>query len=174
MAYPVETPANPATSQHTISLYVRNVPGVLIRIAMVFSRRGFNIDSLVVSPGKTEDFSRMTITCTGANIVFPQIIKQCAKLIDVVHAIDHTNQEIIDEEIALVKVRIGLGERTSLLQIVEHYHGKVVDYGPESAIVRVSGNSAKLDAFVSLLEQWEIVEVVRSGKIVMSRGLETT
>lgn len=159
---------------HTISCLVRNQPGVLTRISMVFSRRGYNIESLVVSPARNEGFSRMTITSSGKDEVLEQIIKQLEKLIDVVHAIDHTSQPVIDTEIALVKVKLPLNQRTSILQMVEHYHGKVVDYGPESMVIRISGTSDKLNAFVALLEQWEILELVRSGKIVMARGLEET
>ena len=159
---------------HTISLFVRNKPGVLVRVALVFSRRGFNIESLVVSPGKTDDFSRMTITSSGDPETLEQVVKQLAKLVDVVHAIDHTGQAVIDVEIGLFKVKVPLDDRTALLQLVEHYNGKVVDYAQDSIIVRVSGNSEKLDAFEALLGQWEILELVRSGKIVMARGLEET
>lgn len=159
---------------HTISLHVRNKPGVLVRVALVFSRRGFNIESLVVSPGKSHEFSRMTITCSGAPEVFEQVVKQLAKLIDVVHAEEHIDQEVIDTEVALVKVRLPLDARTALLQVVEHYHGKVVDYGPESVIVRLSGTSDKIDAFVAITQQWEVPELIRSGKIVMARGLDAT
>ncbi|MDA3959458.1 MAG: acetolactate synthase small subunit [Planctomycetota bacterium] len=168
------TTASPTTNLHTISLHVRNKPGALVRISLVFSRRGFNIESLVVSPGKSDDFSRMTITSSGDPETLEQVVKQLTKLVDVVHAIDHTNQPVIDVEIGLFKVKVELKDRTALLQLVEHYHGKVVDYGHESVIIRVSGNCAKLDAMEELLKQWEILELVRSGKIVMARGLDET
>lgn len=159
---------------HTISLTVRNKPGVLVRIALVFARRGYNIESLVVSPGKTEDFSRMTVTCSGDPVTLEQIIKQCAKLVDVVHATDHTGQDVIGEEIALIKLKAGLEERTSLLQIAEHYRAKVVDYGEASLILRVSGSSEKINALISLLRRFEILELMRSGKLVMIRGAGET
>lgn len=159
---------------HTISLFVRNKPGVLVRVALCFSRRGYNIESLVVSPGKTEEFSRMTITCSGDEATLEQVVKQLAKLVDVVHAVDHTDQEVIDVEIALIKVKVPLDDRTALLQVIEHYHGKVVDYGAESLIIRISGTSGKLDAFVDLMTQWEILELVRSGQVIMARGLDET
>jgi acetolactate synthase I/III small subunit len=162
------------TALHTISLYMRNKPGVLVRVALVFARRGFNIESLVVSPGRTEDFSRMTITCSGDPQSLEQIIKQLYKLVDVVHATDHTGQDIIDTEIALVKIRIGLEDRTALLQIVEHYRAKVVDYNHESIIIRAAGPTSKLNALVALLDRWEILELMRSGKIVMLRGAAET
>jgi len=161
---------------HTISILVRNKPGVLVRVALVFSRRGYNIESLVVSPdvGAGADFSRMTITCSGDPDTLEQIIKQCTKLIDVVHAIDHTDQPVIATEIALIKTRCQLKERTEILQIAEHYKAKVVDYGPESLILRIYGESDKLDSFIGLLRPFSIAELVRSGKILMARGLETT
>ena len=159
---------------HTISLYVRNKPGVLVRVALVFSRRGFNIESLVVSPGRSDDFSRMTITSSGDPDTLEQVVKQLTKLVDVVHAIDHTHQEVIDSEISLFKIKAPLTDRTALLQVVEHYHGKIVDYQADSIIVRVAGTSEKLDAFEAIAKQWEILELVRSGKVVMARGLDTT
>jgi acetolactate synthase-1/3 small subunit len=159
---------------HTISLLVRNKPGVLVRVSLVFSRRGYNIESLVVSPGRADEFSRMTITCSGDPEILEQIIKQLAKLVDVVHATDHTDQNVIDVEIALVKVRAAFDDRTALLQVAEHYHAKVVDYAEHSIIFQVSGTSAKLDAFMDLMDKGEILEVLRSGKIVMTRGEEET
>jgi len=160
---------------HTISILVRNKPGVLVRVALVFSRRGYNIESLVVSPDVADgEFSRMSITCSGDPETLEQIIKQCTKLIDVVHAIDHTGQAVIETEIALLKVNCPLSRRTEILQIAEQYNGKIVDYGTDSLIVRIYGASDKLDAFIALMRQYQITELVRSGKILMARGNETT
>ncbi|HEY4186418.1 MAG TPA: acetolactate synthase small subunit [Polyangia bacterium] len=168
-------PASIAPPVHTISILVRNKPGVLVRVALVFSRRGYNIESLVVSPDVADgEFSRMSITCSGELETLEQIIKQCTKLIDVVHAIDHTGKAVIETEIALVKVTCPLDRRTEILQIAEQYNGKIVDYGTDSLIVRMYGSSDKLDAFISLMRQFEITELVRSGKILMARGNETT
>jgi len=160
---------------HTISVLVRNQPGVLVRVALVFARRGYNIESLVVSADvATHDFSRMTITCRGDPDTLEQIIKQLHKLIDVVHAIDHTGQAAVETEIALAKLRADLRSRTEILQIAEHYKAKVVDYGTESLVLQVHGDSDKLDAFVELLRPLGIVELVRSGKVLMARGPEAT
>jgi acetolactate synthase-1/3 small subunit len=161
---------------HTISVLVRNQPGVLVRVSLVFARRGYNIESLVVSPDVINgDFSRMTITCRGEAATFEQISKQLTKLIDVVHAIDHTGQSTVETEIALVKVKgTDPQVRTEVLQIAEHYKAKVVDFGSESLVLRVYGESEKVDSFVGLLRPFGIRELVRSGKILMARGPETT
>ena len=160
---------------HTISVLVRNQPGVLVRVALVFARRGYNIESLVVSPDPTDaGFSRMTITCRGAADTLEQMIRQVAKLVDVVRAIDHTGQSVVETEIALIKLQAEVSERTEILQIAEHYKAKVVDCSASSLILRVTGASEKLDSFVTLLRPFGVVELVRSGKILMTRGPEAT
>ena len=160
---------------HTLSLLVRNKPGVLVRVALVFARRGYNIESLVVSTDVANgDFSRMTIACSGDPETLEQIIKQVTKLIDVVHAFDHTGQSVYETEVALVKLACKVSERTEILQAAELYAAKVVDYGVDSLILRIVGAAEKLDVFLSLLRNYQIVELVRSGKIVMTRGLATT
>jgi len=169
---PTEAPAR--MPFHTISLFVNNKPGVLVRVALVFSRRGFNIESLVVSAGAEGRFSRMTIVCSGNASDLKQIIAQLAKLVDVVHAIDHTGDESYETEIALVKLFAPLDQRTQILQVAEHYKAKVVDYGSDSLILQVHGPSEKLDAFVDLLRPFKLSELVRSGKLLMARGSRVT
>src|SRR5262245_34477892 len=165
----------PSAPIHTISILVRNKPGVLVRIALVFARRGYNIESLVVSTDVADgEFSRMTITCSGDPVTLEQIIKQVTKLIDVVHAFDHTGQAVYETEVGLVKLKCKITERTEILQIAELYSAKVVDYGVDSLIVRIVGAPEKIDVFLSLLRNYQIVELVRSGKIIMTRGLATT
>jgi acetolactate synthase-1/3 small subunit len=159
---------------HTISLFVNNAPGVLVRVALVFSRRGFNIESLVVSPGAEGRFSRMTITCSGEVETLEQIIKQLAKLVDVVHAIDHTGDLAYETEIALIKIESPIEDRTQILQIAQQFKARVVDYGPESIILMAHGGSEKLDALIGLLRPFSISELVRSGKLLMARGKRIT
>ena len=165
---------NGTNGVHTISLFVNNKPGVLVRVALVFSRRGYNIESLVVSQAREEGYARMTITCSGDEETFQQIIKQLAKLVDVVRAEDHTKQSMVETEIALFKVTAPLDRRTELLQMAEHYKAKVVDYGAETMMLRVYGSSEKLDSLMSLLSSFQVSELVRSGKIVMARGTAAT
>ena len=160
---------------HTLSVLVENKPGALVRVCQLFARRGYNIESLVVSTDVADgEFSRMTITCSGDPVTLEQIIKQVTKLIDVVHAFDHTGQFVYETEVALVKIQCKLSERTEILQIAELYSAKVVDYGVDSLIVRIVGAKEKLDVFLDLLRTYQIVELVRSGKIIMTRGLATT
>jgi acetolactate synthase-1/3 small subunit len=174
-AAPAAAPGSHSAPLHTLSILVRNKPGVLVRVALVFARRGYNIESLVVSADVTNgEFSRMTITCSGDPQTLDQIIKQVTKLIDVVHAFDHTGQFVYETEVALVKIECKLADRTEILQIAELYSAKVVDYGVDSLIVRIVGAAEKIDVFLSLLRNYQIVELVRSGKILMTRGLATT
>ena len=167
-------PAADPIGFHTISVFVNNKPGVLVRVALVFSRRGFNIESLVVSPGVEGRFSRMTITCSGHKADLDQVVKSVAKLIDVVHAIDHTTDLIYSVEIALIKLECALADRTPVLQIAEHYKARVVDFGKDSLILQAHGSSEKLDALIELLRPYELVELVRSGKLLMARGERMT
>ena len=166
--------AGPRPEIHTISAFVNNKPGVLVRVALIFSRRGFNIESLVVSPAAEGRFSRMTIACSGAPEDLEQVVKQLEKLIDVVHAIDHTGDLSYETEIALVKLETPLEERTSILQVAEHFKARVVDYGTDSVIFQAHGSSDKLDAFIDLLRPFNLVELVRSGKLLMARGRRVT
>lgn len=159
---------------HTLSALVANKPGVLARIAQVFSRRGFNIDSLVVSSGRTGDYSRMTITCSGDPAGLDQIIKQVNKLIDVIHCFDHTDQNAVVKEMALMKIEINAESRGEALQIAEHFEARSVDLTLDSIIFMVTGNSDKIDAMINMMKQFEIIELVRTGKVVMSRGVSET
>ena len=167
-------PAAEPIGTHAISVFVNNKPGVLVRVALVFSRRGFNIESLVVSPGVEDRFSRMTITCSGRKADLDQVVKSVAKLIDVVHAIDHTGDLTYSVEIALIKLECPLEERTPILQIAEHYKARVVDFGKDSLILQAHGSSEKLDALTELLRPFSLVELVRSGKLLMARGRSVT
>lgn len=174
LASPTPTPIASKPPLHTISLFVNNKPGVLVRVALVFSRRGFNIESLVVSAGAEGRFSRMTIVSSGNVEDLDQIIKQLAKLVDVVHALDHTGDESYETEIALAKLYAPLDRRTQILQVAEHFKAKVVDYGADSLILQVHGPSEKIDAFIELLKPFEFAELVRSGKLLMARGMRVT
>lgn len=164
----------PTTPSHTISLLVNNKPGVLIRISLVFARRGYNIDSLVVSPTKDDRFSRMTITAKGDPKILEQIIKQLNKVVDVIHAKDHTGEVVVERELALIKVDCPPERRTDVLQIAEHFRCQTVDISETTLTLQVTGKSEKIDALFMLLQKTGIKELVRTGKIIMVRGMEET
>ena len=160
---------------HTLGVYVANKPGVLARIAQVFARRGYNIDSLVVSPSKDGEFSRMTIAAKGSAEGLDQIIKQTNKLIDVIHCTDHTGDDAVVRELALVKISVASHEqRTEALQIAEHFGCKTVDLTKDSMILMATGASDKIDACLRMFGDFRIIELVRTGKVVMARGGQET
>jgi acetolactate synthase-1/3 small subunit len=159
---------------HSISILVSNKPGALVRIALVFSRRGYNIDSLVVSPTMDNSVSRMNIVARGNPEILSQIIQQLEKLVDVIQAKDHTRQNVVEKELVLLKVRCKTEERAELLQICDHFKGITIDMTDNSMIIQVTGNSEKIEAMLSLSKKFEIVEFVRTGKIIMMRGESKT
>lgn len=165
---------NNGNNMHTLSLYVANKPGVLARIAQTFARRGFNIDSLVVSASMDGKYSRMTIAAKGNPENLDQIIKQASKLIDVMHCVDHGNADVVSKEMALIKVGVGADARPEVLQIAEHFGCRVVDLTETSLIVMVTGDSDKLDALVRMFQKHPIIEMVRTGKVIMARGEDAT
>jgi acetolactate synthase-1/3 small subunit len=159
---------------HTLSVYVTNKPGVLARIAQTFSRRGYNIESLVVSPAMDGHFSRMTIGVSGDADGLDQIIRQVSKLIDVLHCTDHTFDDAVVKEMGLIKIAVGAEGRGEALQIAEHFGCKTVDLTETSMILQAVGDPAKIDALVEMIEKFKIIELVRTGKVLLSRGAQTT
>lgn len=170
----MDSASNNGSPAHTISVYVANKPGVLVRVAQVFARRAFNIDSLVVSPAMNGQFSRMTITAQGAPGALSNIIKSVNRLVDVLHVAEHDKATTIEKELALIKVASDAKTRPAILQLTEHFKAQSVDFTGDSIVIQVTGNSDKLDAFVALLERYGILEVVRTGKVLMARGKEET
>lgn len=159
---------------HTISLLVANKPGVLIRCAQVFARRAFNIDSLVVSPAVNPKFSRMTLTAQGDPDTLEQIIKQSAKLIDVIHAEEHSEEETITREFALLKVKSSPAALSKIKKLLPLYKTRIADKSDKVIVLEQSGTSTELDAFEKEMKSFGIVEMVRSGKLVIAKGLEET
>lgn len=155
--------------KHTISVLVENQFGVLARIAGLFSGRGFNIDSLSV--GETEDstVSRITLVVKGDDSIIEQVIKQLNKLIDVIKVSDLTKDEFIDSELALVKIPCDGKTRSEIIHIVDIYKGKIVDVSPKSLTIEVTGSEHNVQGMIDLLNEFGKLEVVRSGKIAISR-----
>lgn len=160
--------------RHTIGLLVHNRPGVLIRIALVFARRGYNLDSLVVSASSDPKFSMMTIVASGEEKTLDQIIKQLNKLIDVVHATDRTGEEIIQRELALVKIACTNEERAQLLQLAHALRAESVDLDESSVTFQVTGTSEQLDGVVRVFSDYDVIELIRTGKVLMARGRQAT
>ena len=155
---------------HCLSLLVANRPGVLVRLALVFSRRGYNLDSLVVSPTLNPDFSRMNIVAHGNPEILVQIIKQLEKLVDVIQAKDHTGSKTVEKELALIKVKCRAEQRTEILQYCDHFKATTVDMTESSMIIQITGNTDKIDAMKHLLDKFEVLEYIRTGKVIMLQG----
>ena len=160
--------------KHTISLFVANKPGVLIRVGLVFTRRGYNIDSLVVSAGSDPRFSRMNIVATGDQKVLDQILKQLNKLVDVVSAKDRTDDDIIQKELALFKISCMGQSRLEVLQIGNALNSTVLDVSENSVILEIEGNSERINSVYEVLHGFGIIELVRTGKVLMARGADVT
>lgn len=156
--------------KHTLSVLVENRPGVLTRVAGLFARRGYNIDSLAV--GMTEDpaVSRMTIVVEGDEYVIQQVTKQLDKLIDVIEIQDITVDPYVERELILIKVDAQPMVRGEIMQIVDIFRARIVDIGKDSLIIEATGDLGKINAIVSSMKPFNIREVVRTGKIAMVRG----
>ncbi len=157
--------------KHTISVLVENEFGVLTRVAGLFSGRGFNIESLSVAPTLDPSASRMTIVTRGDDRILEQINKQLNKLIDTIKVTDFTDQDFVEREMALVKVTAEEETRAEVLRIVDIFRAKVVDVTPRSYTLEITGSPSKLNAVIDLLRPMGIKELVRSGPVVMGRGL---
>jgi len=159
-------------AEHTISVLVKNRPRVLARVSGLFARRGFNIDSLAVSTTENEAISRMTVASATDEATLKQICKQVSKLHDVVAVIDHSAHEVIERELCLCKVGVDRSQRAEVIQLCEIFRGDVVDIGNGSMTIQLIGDKSKVDAFVRLMSDYSIKELVRSGKIVLERGAQ--
>jgi acetolactate synthase-1/3 small subunit len=159
--------------KHTIAVIVENKSGVLTRIAGLFSRRSFNIDSLSVGGTDNPDYSRMTISVQGDRDVLEQVIKQLSKLINVIRVSELDPTESVERELALIKVSADKQSRSEIMQIVNIFRAKIIDVSHRSMIIEVTGDEEKIDAFTQMLRQFGIKEVVRTGKISMIRGART-
>lgn len=156
--------------RHTLSVLVENRHGVLARVAGMFARRGYNIDSLTV--GVTEDptISRMTIVVRGDDEVLEQVTKQLNKLIDVIRVSDLKAEDTVEREMALFKVSSDANNRSEIMQIVDIFRARIIDVAPKSMIVEVTGDETKIEAIEQLLRPFGIKEMVRTGKVALRRG----
>jgi len=156
--------------RHIISILMENEAGALSRVAGLFSARGYNIESLTVAPTEDPSLSRMTLVTRGTDDIIEQINKQLHKLIDVVKLMDMTDGPHIEREMMLVKVRAEGDDRHELKRISDIFRGRIIDVSDETYTVEMTGASDKLDAFLQVLDQGLIIEVVRSGVSGIGRG----
>lgn len=159
---------------HTLSILVENRAGVLSRVAGLFSRRGFNIESLAVGTCEEPDMSRITIVVIGDDSQIEQVKKQLNKLIDVIKVSDITYRDHVARELALIKVNADPGStRAEIMQIANIFRAKIIDVGTRTVILEVTGDTGKIDALEKLLKQYGVKELVRTGKIAILRGTKT-
>jgi acetolactate synthase I/III small subunit len=157
-------------SVHTLSVLVENKPGVLARIAGLFSRRGFNIDSLAVGPTEHPTVSRMTIVVNVEEMQLEQVTKQLNKLVEVLKIVELEPKEAVERELLLVKVRADADSRGQVLDAVQLFRAKVVDVAPDAVTIMVTGNPDKLRDFLAVLEPFGVRELVQSGMVAIGRG----
>jgi acetolactate synthase I/III small subunit len=156
--------------KHTLSILVENKPGVLTRIAGLFARRGFNIDTLAVGPTDDDDISRITLTLDGALHPIDQVTKQLHKLINVLKIRDLEPDETVARELALFKISADGPQRAEVMQAVEIFRGKIVDVTKRSVVVELTGTHAKIEAFERLVRPFGLIEMARTGELAISRG----
>jgi acetolactate synthase I/III small subunit len=159
--------------QHTITVLVENKPGVLARVSGLFARRGFNIESLAVSTTEDAGVSRMTIVVGGDDNVLEQITKQLHKLIDVIKVVDYQGIPIVQRELSMIKVSAEPANRAEIMQMVDIFRAKIIDISDKSFTIEVTGSVDKVDAMEKLLATYGIRELVRTGRIAMTRGSST-
>ena len=152
------------------SILVENSSGVLSRVAGLFSRRGYNIDSLTVGETQDPKYSRMTVTVTGDDDVLEQIQKQLTKLVDVKEIMELPQNASVCRELVLVKVECDAAHRQEIIAISDVFRAKITDYSPEALVIEIRGVSTKINAFIELLEPYGILEMCRTGLVALERG----
>ncbi|ANN15796.1 MULTISPECIES: acetolactate synthase small subunit [Amycolatopsis] len=157
-------------SVHTLSVLVENKPGVLARVSGLFSRRGFNIESLAVGPTENPEVSRMTIVVAVEELPLEQVTKQLNKLVNVIKIVELEKSTAVQRELLLVKVRADNTVRSQVLETVQLFRAKVVDVSPEALTVEATGTSDKIGALLRMLEPYGIRELVQSGMVAVGRG----
>ncbi|MBA7584607.1 Acetolactate synthase small subunit [subsurface metagenome] len=159
-----------AATKHTIVALVEDKPGVLNRMASLFRRRGFNIESIVVGHSEIPHLSRMTFVVDGATTMVEQVRKQLDKVVDLVKVSDITGDNLIARELALIKVKATSSTRSEIIQIVDIFRATIVDVASDSVTIEVTGDEEKIDSLLNLLRSFGIKEITRTGRIAITRG----
>ena len=156
--------------KHTISILVDDVPGVMTRISGLFSRRGFNIESLSVGTTDRQGKSRFTIVVNGDDTVLEQVRKQLQKLINVINVWDYKEESIVSREHALMKLKVDRKHRSEILQLASSIQARIIDASGDLWILEITGDTDDVSSFIDLFKHYEIIETIRTGKIALKRG----
>lgn len=153
-----------------LAVLVRNHFGVLARVASMFRRRGFNIDTLTVGETEDPEYSRITVTFRGDDATKNQIIRQLMKMPDVVHISELTKSNSVSRELVLIKIKNDKSLKQDIMSVVDIFRAKVVDYGTEAMTIEITGETQKIDAFIDLVKEYGIIEICRTGIVSLQRG----
>jgi acetolactate synthase-1/3 small subunit len=159
-----------ATTKHTLVAIVQDKPGVLNRMASLFRRRGFNIESIAVGHSEVQNLSRVTIIVNGSNAMVEQVRKQLDKLIDVVRVSDISAEKITTRELALIKVKASSATRSEIIEIADIFRANIVDVTGDSLMIEITGDEEKIDSMLKLLKGFGVREIARTGRIAMVSG----
>ena len=160
---------SPRSMKHVLSAMVMNQPGVLAHISGMLASRAFNIESLAVGETERPEFSRITFVVAGDDKVLDQVRKQLEKIVTVVKVVDYLNQDLVERDLMLIKVSTAGGNLSNVRELVEIFRGSVVDVGAQHVMIEISGSENKLTAFIDLMRPFGIIEMVRTGRIALSR-----
>lgn len=155
---------------HTLVVLVENRPGVLTRISGLISRRSFNIESIVAGYSEEADMTRITITVRGDDQEIEQVVNQLSKLVDVIKIVDLTKVDSLERELAMIKVKASPEKRSDIVDIVDIFRARIVDVNRETMVIELTGDQGKIDALCEVMKDHGIIEIVRTGKTVISRG----
>lgn len=158
--------------QHTIIVLVENKPGVLNRVASLFRRRAYNIDSLTVGRTETPEISRMTIVVEGDDASIKRLISYLYKLVNVIQVCDLNSVPSVHRNLAMIKIRATDENRSHIMQIVDVFRARIIDVTNNSLIIEITGDEQKIEGFVEVLRPWGIIEMVRTGMVSMARGVD--
>ncbi|HVJ66979.1 MAG TPA: acetolactate synthase small subunit [Caulifigura sp.] len=156
--------------RHVLSALVMNQPGVLAHVSGMLASRAFNIDSLAVGETENPQYSRMTFVITGDDKVLDQVRKQLEKIVTVVTVVDYSDEEFVERDLMLIKVKTPPGKRSEVVELVEIFRGRIVDVNTEQVMIEISGQERKVEAFIDAVRPYGIIELVRTGRIALMRN----
>ncbi|MEM1157934.1 MAG: acetolactate synthase small subunit [Verrucomicrobiota bacterium] len=156
--------------RHTLSVLVENKFGVLTRVTSLFSGRGFNIDTLNVAPTADAETSRMTIVVVGDDKVLDQVVKQLYRLVEVIDIQDFQEDEFVDRELVMMKVKVDKNSRAEIMQICDIFRAKIVDVQPKNISIEITGDEGKISKFIELMKNFGVTDLTRTGRVALSRN----